>query len=88
MQPVRDIVKKLGGWPVLDGEAWQDGDFEWKQSVKKFRKQGFSVDYFFDFSINIDFKNSTKRVLEVCKRIFLPSVAYFLCCIFKILFSD
>ncbi|XP_043483736.1 neprilysin-2 isoform X2 [Leptopilina heterotoma] len=65
LQPVKDIVRNLGGWPILDGNSWLEGDFEWKQSVKKFRHQGFSVDYFFDFSINIDFKNSTKRVLDI-----------------------
>ena len=65
LKPVLEVLKKLGGWPVLEGDEWQDEEFEWMQSVYKFRNTGYSVDYFFDFSIGIDLKNSTKRVLDV-----------------------
>ena len=67
MAPLHKILKSLGGWPVLDGDAWKDDDFEWTKSVYKFRKIGYSVDYFIDFSIGVDLKNSTKRVIDVSK---------------------
>lgn len=60
-----EILQTLGGWPVLEGEKWKEGDFDWRQSVYKFRKVGYSVDYFIDFSVGIDFKNSTKRIIDV-----------------------
>lgn len=65
LAPLHKILKSLGGWPVLDGDAWKDDDFEWTKSVYKFRKIGYSVDYFIDFSIGVDLKNSTKRVIDL-----------------------
>ncbi|KAF4525127.1 hypothetical protein B566_EDAN005069 [Ephemera danica] len=65
LQPAKEILKKLGGWPVLEGREWDVGAFSWLQSVYKFREAGFSVDYFLDFSITTDLKNSTKRVIDL-----------------------
>ena len=64
LQPTKDVLQKLGGWPVLEKD-WDESSFDWKEAVYKFRKEGFSVDYIFDFSINIDLKNSTTRVIDV-----------------------
>ncbi|XP_066597327.1 neprilysin-2 isoform X2 [Prorops nasuta] len=65
LTPLLTILKKLGGWPVLDGLNWKEGDFSWKDSVYRFRKMGYSVDYFIDFSIGVDLKNSTKRIIDL-----------------------
>ncbi|XP_057331077.1 neprilysin-2-like isoform X3 [Microplitis mediator] len=65
LTPLLSIVKKLGGWPVLEGDMWKDDEFNWMTSVFKFREMGYSVDYFIDFSIGVDLKNSTKRVLDL-----------------------
>lgn len=74
---MKELITKLGGWPVLEGSNWKDGDFDWKQSVYKFRKVGYSVDYFIDFSVGIDFKNSTKRIIDVCSNSQLSSLHLF-----------
>ena len=58
------MLKKLGGWPVLEKD-WNEGEFSWKDSVYKFRKEGFSVDYFIDFSVTTDLKNTTVRIIDV-----------------------
>lgn len=65
LTPLHRILKDLGGWPVLMGDQWSAGDFNWKDAVYKFRKMGYSVDYFIDFSIGVDLKNSTRRVIDV-----------------------
>ncbi|XP_074110520.1 M13 family metallopeptidase neprilysin 2 isoform X2 [Cotesia typhae] len=65
LTPLLIIIKKLGGWPVLEGEMWKDTNFNWISSVYNFRELGYSVDYFLDFSIGVDLKNSTKRVLDL-----------------------
>ncbi|XP_031344609.1 neprilysin-2-like isoform X1 [Photinus pyralis] len=62
---IKSILKDLGGWPVLEGPKWEEGKFNWRQSVYKFRKAGYSVDYFLDFSIGIDFKNTSRRVIDI-----------------------
>ena len=63
--PVKSILKKLGGWPLLEGAAWNSSEFQWFELIYKFREQGFSVDYFFDFSVVSDLKNSTWRTLDL-----------------------
>nr|CAD7261573.1 unnamed protein product [Timema shepardi] len=50
--PFRELLKELGGWPVLEGDAWNEADFTWLNAVYKFRKAGYSVDYFMDFSLD------------------------------------
>ncbi|XP_045472319.1 neprilysin-2-like isoform X1 [Harmonia axyridis] len=59
------IFKNLGGWPVLEGDMWNDGDFDWRKAVYKFRRNGYSVDYLIDFSVGIDLKNSTRRIIDL-----------------------
>lgn len=68
LDPLLNILQKLGGWPVLEGDQWNENDFNWKESVYKFREMGYSVDYFIDFSIGVDLKNSTKRTIDVRMR--------------------
>jgi membrane metallo-endopeptidase-like protein 1 len=65
LEPSKAILKKLGGWPVVEGPEWDVGSFSWLQSIYNFRETGFSVDYFMDFSITTDLKNSTKRTIDV-----------------------
>ncbi|XP_015116946.1 neprilysin-2 isoform X2 [Diachasma alloeum] len=65
LKPLLSILQKLGGWPVLEGDQWNEETFNWIQSVYKFKDLGYSVDYFLDFSIGVDLKNSTKRVIDL-----------------------
>ncbi|XP_046397833.1 neprilysin-2-like isoform X2 [Ischnura elegans] len=65
LEPLKNVLKNLGGWPVLEGDSWDEGSFTWLQSVYKFRKNGYSVDYFLDFSVTIDLKNSSFRTIDL-----------------------
>ncbi|XP_038216679.1 neprilysin-2 [Zerene cesonia] len=65
IQPLLDMLRRLGGWPVLDGDNWDERSFSWEDSVYKFRHAGYSVDYFLDFSISVDVKNSTNRIIDL-----------------------
>ncbi|XP_046742992.1 neprilysin-2 isoform X2 [Diprion similis] len=64
LKPLHRILKQLGGWPVIEKDNWNENDFNWVDSVYRFRKIGYSVDYFLDFSIGVDLKNSTKRIID------------------------
>lgn len=63
--PLISMLRHLGGWPLLDGDRWDENSFHWINSVYKFRAAGYSVDYFIDFSIGVDVKNSTNRVIDL-----------------------
>lgn len=66
LEALTGISDSLGGWPVVKGDRWDDtSEWTWIQAVKDFRKLGYSMDYIFDFSIGIDLKNSTTRVIDV-----------------------
>ncbi|XP_059218296.1 neprilysin-2 isoform X2 [Stomoxys calcitrans] len=65
-KPIQDIAAGLGGWPVIVGDSWNsDNTWTWQETVKKFRRLGFSMDYIVDFSIGVDLKNSTKRIIDL-----------------------
>ncbi|XP_072930429.1 neprilysin-2 [Epargyreus clarus] len=65
VQPLLDMLERLGGWPVLDGDRWDERTFSWEESVYRFRSAGYSVDYFIDFSVSVDVKNSTRRIIDL-----------------------
>ncbi|XP_011689066.1 PREDICTED: membrane metallo-endopeptidase-like 1 isoform X4 [Wasmannia auropunctata] len=65
LTPLLNNLRKLGGWPVLDGEKWNEDDFIWKDSVYKFRRLGYSPSYFIDISINQDWKNSSRYLINL-----------------------
>lgn len=66
LRPLFDITDKLGGWPVVKGDEWDSkSEWSWTWAVKEFRKVGYSMDYIFDFSIGIDLKKSTSRIIDV-----------------------
>lgn len=65
LQDAQEIIDYFGGWPVVEGDKWDMGSFDWKEITYKFRSRGFSVDYLLDFSVTVDSKNSTTRIIEV-----------------------
>ncbi|XP_021947553.1 neprilysin-2 isoform X2 [Folsomia candida] len=64
VKPMNEILKKLGGWPLLEPN-WDPTTFTWIESVYRFRKLGYSNDYFIDFSVTTDVKNSTYRIIDI-----------------------
>ena len=50
------------------GDSWDESQFVWYEMIYKFRKVGYSIDYFVDFSVTTDLKNSTSRIIDVSLR--------------------
>jgi len=66
LKPLITITDTLGGWPVVKGNDWdKQSEWTWTWAVKEFRKIGYSMDYIFDFSIGIDLKKSTSRIIDI-----------------------
>ena len=63
LTPLTDVLKRVGGWPLLEGDSWSHDGFKWFEMVYKFREEGFLVDYLVDFSVTTDLKNSSWRIL-------------------------
>ena len=60
VEPLMEVLKELGGWPVLEGSKWNGDGFKWYEQMYKHREIGFSVDYFYDFSVSTDLKVSNQ----------------------------
>ena len=42
---LQEILKRLGGWPVLEGDDWKgQEDFRWYELSIKAAKEGFDTD--------------------------------------------
>ena len=42
---LQEILSRLGGWPVLEGEQWQgEEDFRWEELSSRAAKEGFDTD--------------------------------------------
>ena len=61
---MKNILKKLGGWPVLLGDSWSEKTFDWS-NMSKFMKMGFSINYFISMDIETDSKDNSKRIISV-----------------------
>lgn len=60
-----NILDDFGGWPVLVGEKWNDLTFDWKQTMYKLRKEGYSFNYLIGFEITPDYDDFNKRIIHV-----------------------
>ena len=61
---LREIVDRLGGWPVLQAEKWSAENFKWHDLSVKASDEGLSSDRMISIGIATDAKNSQKRILE------------------------
>jgi len=65
MEPLKEVIRTLGGWPAVEGDAWDVNKFNWTNTIYLNRKLGYSVDLLFDFSITTNIKNSSWRIIDI-----------------------
>lgn len=64
--PLFEILDTLGGWPILAGNSWNtNSSWSWVNSVKKLRMLGYPTDYFFDVSVKVDSKKTSRRFIYI-----------------------
>lgn len=54
LQPARAILDALGGWPVLEGDAWDESKSNWTELSYKFEELGLYGDFLFGLGIQQD----------------------------------
>lgn len=62
---MKKVIESLGGWPVIEGKSWADNVWFWQKIVLKLELLGFSSNQIFAVSIDVDMKNSSKKLLYV-----------------------
>jgi len=62
---LKEIVAKLGGWPVVEGEKWSGENFQWHKLSVKASDEGLNSDRMISIGIGTDSKDSEKRILEI-----------------------
>merc|ERR1711970_786605 len=62
---LKEIVAKIGGWPVLEGENWNGENFKWHELSIRASDEGLNSDRMISIGIGTDSKDSLKRVLEI-----------------------
>ncbi|KAJ8673279.1 hypothetical protein QAD02_004541, partial [Eretmocerus hayati] len=76
LEPLHNILREFGGWPVLYADKSIGSDVSWMDSVYKSRKLGYPLASFITLKIGIDPKNSTHRVLQLDQAYFVLSEKY------------
>ncbi|RXG54316.1 hypothetical protein Avbf_11385 [Armadillidium vulgare] len=63
VNPLNEIMKEMGGWPVLEGDDWNSKDFKWIDIILKRRKIGFSINTIFIFDVDVNVQNSSQWMI-------------------------
>ena len=64
-QPLQNLLKKLGGWPVLHKNQWNSQDFEWHDFIQKSNILGSGIDYMMKHMITPDTKDIPNKVFRL-----------------------
>ena len=63
---MKDILKSIGGWPILEGRRWRSQRQQnvWNQAMK-IKDLGYSSDYLTEIDIAIDIWNTSKYAVYI-----------------------
>lgn len=66
LAPLKKLIGRYGGWPVLEGADWNESDHDWIALNAHLTRDldGASI---VQFSVGADYKNSTRQMLHVCE---------------------
>lgn len=63
--PLHLALKRFGGWPVVIGQNWNASNFDWIDTLIRFRELGFTHDILLDLSVTPDFRNNTRHIIDL-----------------------
>jgi hypothetical protein len=62
---MKKVIESLGGWPVIEGKNWADNVWFWQKLTLQLELLGFSSNQVFAVTIDVDMKNSSRKLLYV-----------------------
>ncbi|KAF5305126.1 hypothetical protein FQA39_LY09388 [Lamprigera yunnana] len=62
---LQETLIYAGGWPVVEGYAWNEFNFDWVQATYKLRDLGYISSIYLELSITIDPKNEQRYIYKV-----------------------
>ncbi|XP_035226069.1 neprilysin-2-like [Stegodyphus dumicola] len=63
--PLKEVVNELGGWPMIEGENWDNASFDWMETLIKLRKMGFSHNMFMNLSVILHPSNRSVYIIRL-----------------------
>lgn len=65
IKPIKLVIESLGGWPIIEAKNWNENCWFWQKILLHLELLGFGSSQIFSISIDVDMKNSTKRMIYV-----------------------
>lgn len=57
------VVKRLGGWPVLESDCWNEDGFEWIHLWKRMLQMGYNRNVFLTVTMSTDLMNTSRKMI-------------------------
>lgn len=65
LRPFYITLKRLGGWPVLEGPYWDGRAWNWVKLTKLFKQMGFPTGQIVAINVRTDYMNSSRKYIDV-----------------------
>ncbi|KAK4327891.1 hypothetical protein Pmani_001641 [Petrolisthes manimaculis] len=76
-QPLLDLLRELGGWPVLQGDEWDDTGYDWVRQMAHLRN--YNNDILVSEWVAADITNSSNHIIQLDQpELGLPGREYFI----------
>ncbi|KFM59296.1 putative zinc metalloproteinase, partial [Stegodyphus mimosarum] len=69
-KPLKNILKELGGWPLLEDTDWNEKAFDWVKTLIRFRELGYSHSILFEVSVTDDPWDSSATIIKLDQPLF------------------
>lgn len=71
IQPLVEMLERYGGWPVVNGDNWNETNWNWIETIGKMSNDGFHTEAIISPTTIRDLKNSSRYVFMVSTRHFI-----------------
>ncbi|KAF2884567.1 hypothetical protein ILUMI_21606 [Ignelater luminosus] len=65
LDTILQVLKEVGGWPVVEGNAWDGSKFDWLNATYKLRELGYFYSSFLELDLVEDPKDRKRYIFRV-----------------------